>query len=131
MKKLMMIVAFAALTAGAQAQDKARMTPEQRAQMQTGRMTTELKLNTEQAAKVETINLKFAEQAEALRAEREAAREAMHKEGKGQAMRDAHEAELKGVLTEEQFAKWKAKREEMKAKQVKRRTEMRDGRRKK
>lgn len=128
MKKLMMIVALAALTAGAQAQEKVRKTPQERADAQTSRMTKELALTKEQAIKVEAINLKYAQEAEALRAEREAQREAMRKGGKGKAMHTAHEEELKAVLTAEQFAQWQAKKEELKAKHMERRTEIRDKR---
>lgn len=122
MKKLVMILALAAATVGVQAQDKDHKdhkTPQERAQLQTGRMTKELSLTTEQAAKVEAINLKYANEFEAKRADQKKEREAKRAEGK--AIRDAHDAELKAVLTPEQYTQWQAKKEAMKAKQVEKR----------
>ena len=126
MKKLL-IIALTVLTVAAQAQDtqKERKSAQERAQLQTDRMTKELGLVEDQAAKVAAINLKYAEQAEALRAERQAQMEAMRKQEKGKAMREAHEAELKGVLSAEQFKQWHAKKEEAKAKHMEKRKEMR------
>lgn len=119
MKKLVMMLALAAATVGVQAQDKDHKTPQERAQMQTGRMTKELSLTTEQAAKVEAINLKYANEFEAKRADQKKEREAVRAEGKS--IRDAHDAELKAVLTPEQYTQWQAKKEAMKAKQVEKR----------
>ncbi|MBK6832358.1 MAG: hypothetical protein IPG92_17205 [Flavobacteriales bacterium] len=126
MKKLL-IIALTVMTVAAQAQDteKDRKSPQERAQLQTDRMTKELGLVEDQAAKVAAINLKYAEQAEALRAERQAQMEAMRKQEKGKAIQEAKEAELKGVLSEEQYKQWQAKKEEAKAKHMEKRKEMR------
>jgi len=72
---------------------KERPTAEQMAQRQTERLTKELGLNETQAKKVYAINLKQAQQMAAHRAE-------MFKE------RQANAAEMKSVLSAEQFDKW-------------------------
>ncbi|MEO8591057.1 MAG: hypothetical protein ABI432_16885 [Flavobacteriales bacterium] len=129
MKKLMMIAALALLTAAgvqaqtkqqrtpaaAQAQDKPKQTPEERAKKLTARMTKDLGLSTEQATKVEALNLRYVEQAQALHTEREA-QMAAQKDGKGKEMRDAHDAELKAILTPDQYSKWMTEREAAKEK---------------
>jgi len=125
MKNLLLILAFAAVTCTAQAQEKERRSAQERAQLQTGRMTKDLGLTTMQASQVETINLKYAEQADALRAERQAAKEKAPKEGKGKALAEAKDAELKAVLTPEQYATWQVKKEAMMAKQKAKREQKR------
>jgi len=122
MKKLMMIAVLVGMTVAAQAQDKEHKTAAERAAQRTQHMTKELGLTSEQATKVESINLKYAEQAEAKRAEREADRTVARQEGKE--TRDAFDAELKTVLTAEQYAKWTAKLEERKERQDERSKQM-------
>ncbi|HPF91983.1 MAG TPA: hypothetical protein PLL57_15085 [Flavobacteriales bacterium] len=122
MKKLMMIAALAGMTVAAQAQDHQKKSPEERARVRTEHMTKELGLSPEQVAKVEAINLKYADKGAELRKEREAERAEARKEG--QEMRDAHEAEMKAVLTPDQYAKWMAKKEEMKEKRMEHRKDM-------
>jgi Spy/CpxP family protein refolding chaperone len=122
MKKLMMIAVLVGLTVAAQAQDKERKTPEERAQMRTEHMTKELGLSAEQAAKVQAINLKYADQGEELRKEREGDHAEARKDGK--AMRDAHDAEMKAVLTPEQYTKWQEKKAAIKTKHMEKRKAM-------
>ena len=122
MKKLMMIAVLAGMTVAAQAQDKVKKSPEERAKARTEHMTKELGLSPEQASKLEAINLKYADKGAELRKEREAERAEARREGKE--LRDAHEAEMKAVLTPDQFAKWMAKREEMKEKRMEHRKDM-------
>lgn len=127
MKQGMMIAAFTLLmAASAQGQERQVRTPQERAKAQTERMTRELALSPDQAAKVEAIHLKYAEQAEVMRKEREAQRAAMEKEGKGKDMRAAREADMKAVLTSEQYEKWLAQREAMKEQHMQQRKESRD-----
>ncbi len=104
-----MIVGLLVLTTAANAQEKERKSPEERAKMQTERMTKELGLSPEQAARVEALNAKYAEEAEAYRAQMEAEREKRKQEGK--ARLEAHDADLKAVLTPEQYTQWMALRE--------------------
>ncbi len=111
MKK--MIIAFALLgSLGAGAQTTAKRTPEERAKAATERMTKELGLDAQQAAKVEAINAKYAEEFSVERERYEAENQARRQEAKGR--RAAHDADLKAVLTEEQYTKWVALREERK-----------------
>ncbi|MBL7953250.1 MAG: hypothetical protein JNM62_16200 [Flavobacteriales bacterium] len=119
MKKLMMIAVLAGMTVAAQAQDKERKTPEERARMRTEHMTKDLGLSAEQATKVQAINLKYADQGEELRKEREADRAEARNDGK--ALHDAHDAEMKAVLTPEQYGKWQAKKAAMKTKRMEKR----------
>lgn len=123
MKKLMIIAVLAGLSVATQAQDKARKSPEERAKMRTEHMAKELELTPEQKAKVEAINLKYADKATELRKEREAERTEARKEGK--AMHDAHDAEMKAVLTPDQYTRWQAKKEAMKKRHMEHRKEMR------
>lgn len=126
MKKLMIIAALASMTLAAQAQEKDKKTPQERAKMRTEHMAKELGLSPEQQAKVEAINLKYADQVEAVRSEREAERTAKREAAK--AMHDAHDAEMKAVLTAEQYTKWVAKKQEAKAKHMEKRKRMREDR---
>lgn len=117
-----MAVAFFTMGA-ANAQDKVQQPPAERAKQQTERMTKELGLNVDQAAKVEAINAKYAEKAEAMRADRK--EKMAETKGKGSELNDARMAELKGVLTTEQYAKWEKNMEAMKEKRQEKRQEMR------
>jgi periplasmic protein CpxP/Spy len=126
MKKLMIVAVLASMTLAAQAQEKEKRTPQERAKARTEHMTKELALSPEQQAKVEAINLKYADQVEAMRSEREAERTAKREAAK--AMHDAHDAEMKAVLTADQYTKWVAKKQEAKAKHMEKRKQMREER---
>lgn len=107
MKKLMFSMALTALLAGtATAQDARMNAPADRARVQTERMVKDLGLSDEQKTKVEAINLKYAEKAQALRAERKA--EPGEHKGEGKELMAERENEMKSVLTPEQFEKWNA-----------------------
>lgn len=102
MKKVMIIAAL--LLAGTTfAQGPEGRDPKEMAAKRAERMATELGLNTDQRTKLEAIFLHEAEQMKAIR--------------------EKHEAEMRSVLTPEQYAAWKKKREERKAKMVERRKE--------
>lgn len=86
------------------AQDATRKThsPGERAEKRTEQMTTELGLDADQAAKLEAMNKRYAEEMRALEpteAERQAKREKMKD------IQTRRDAELKVLLTEEQYAK--------------------------
>ena len=97
--------------------DEPQKTPEQRATDRTEKMTTELGLNTAQQTKVQAANLAFT-QALAATKEEGADKDAMR--SKAKALKVQRDAELKGILTPEQFTKMeelrKAKHAEMKEK---------------
>ncbi|KAA9339076.1 hypothetical protein F0P96_00100 [Hymenobacter busanensis] len=88
-------------------------TPEQRADMQTQRLTKQLALSAEQQNQVRTIALAQANEMEAMRGQRptdDAGRQAM-----GQKMREAqarYDEQLKAVFTAEQYTKYAQLRED-------------------
>jgi periplasmic protein CpxP/Spy len=100
------IAAMLLFSASLSAQDKAKRSPEEMANVRTERLTTVLELTPEQAAKVNALHLAHAQEAEARRAQHEAKREAMRAEMK--AKRERHQANMKSILTAEQYAKWEA-----------------------
>ncbi len=100
------------LTLEAQRPQGAKLTPEEKAQKRTERMTEKLGLDKDQITKVKEINLKIAkikhEQRKNASGDKTAMREAMQK------IRIENNEELKLVLTEEQFEKFLTHEEEMK-----------------
>ena len=78
----------------------------------TQRMTTSLGLSPEQVTEVEQINQRFAKQLEQQRKQQEAMR-AAHQEAMGKIAAE-RDAELKNVLTEEQYAKHASQRQALK-----------------
>ncbi|RTQ46331.1 hypothetical protein EJV47_22675 [Hymenobacter gummosus] len=98
-------------------------TPEQRADMQTQRLTTQLGLSAEQQPKVREIFLGQANRMETLRGQGPGAdRQAMMQQMKD--ARTSADEQLKGVLSAEQFAKYQQLRED----RLERAGEMRDAR---
>jgi len=89
------------------------MNPEQRAKQQTAQMTEQLSLSEAQAGKVQEINLKYAKQAQAARENADGDWESMR--GKMTAMRQEQDKELQTIVTQEQWQKWTAFREEQRA----------------
>ena len=114
MKKLVFLATtllmFLAITVNAQQRGpRERMTPEQQATRTVERLTTELKLTDKQQADLKkwyTESFKKREEAmQKNRDNREAMRDQMKKD------REAADAELKKVLTEEQYKTYKANEE--------------------
>ncbi|WBO85202.1 hypothetical protein [Hymenobacter yonginensis] len=102
-------------------QDAAR-TPEQRAEMQTKRLTQQLALSAEQSAKVQTIALAENQELQALRGKYASAD---NRKGAGQelkAVQEKYDAQLKGVFTAEQYAKYSQMREDRQEKRKEGRT---------
>ncbi|AII50886.1 hypothetical protein [Hymenobacter sp. APR13] len=92
-------------------QDAAR-TPEQRAEMQTKRLTQQLGLSADQSAKVQTIALAENQELQALRGKYASA---ANRKGAGQelkAVQEKYDAQLKSVFTAEQYAKYTQMRED-------------------
>jgi hypothetical protein len=85
-------------------------TPEERAKRQTEMIKETTGIDAAKATKVEAILLKYAKEMATLR-EKTPDREARREPQK--VLTDKQDAELKTVLTAEQFAKWTAKIEEM------------------
>ncbi|WP_022823877.1 Spy/CpxP family protein refolding chaperone [Hymenobacter norwichensis] len=129
MKKTLVILAACLLTAvgaaSAQSTDAAPMgrgnrmgqgrggsTPEQRAEMQTKRLTSQLGLTADQTTKIQAIALAENQELATLRGKYASADS---RQGAGQemkALRDKYETQLKAVLTPEQLTKYDQLRDE-------------------
>lgn len=88
-----------------------KKSPEERAKHRTEVMTKQLGLGDEQIAKVNTINITYAR---ALGEVREMQDPEIRK-GRSKALREKRDADLKAVLTADQYTKMMALREEKKA----------------
>ena len=109
----------------ARTENRETLTPEQQAELQVKKMTLELDLNAKQQAEIKKIALEQAQKRETKKAEWKANKEAgksLSKEEKF-AMKNqmldnqiAHKAEMKKILTPEQYAKWESKQAERKDK---------------
>lgn len=121
MKKMLILLAAFTLTAGvasaqtqaatpaqgrAQRGQLANMTPEQRAEAQTKRLSASLGLNADQTEKLRTLNLTQAQKMQKLREKNAANRQ------EAKAARDQHQAQLKAILTADQYAKYDQQRTE-------------------
>lgn len=111
------------ITAPALAQQKPGKTATERATRRTEVMTRDLSLSADQQAKVQALNNQFATQVDELRpsaAERTARQE---RRQKAQQARADYDAQLKAVLTPEQYANYQAqqqkRREEHKGQRMK------------
>jgi hypothetical protein len=110
-KGMIILAAVMLWLSPARAQQKQKMTPDQRAAKITEWMKTNLKLNDEQTAKVSDINKKYASKMEDLRST------ITDKKKKMTAVKDLDkqkDSELQAVLTPDQFKSYLAKKEEMK-----------------
>ena len=106
----LVLAALAAPVAAADLDALKDTTPAERAKAQTAMMKMKLGLTEAEAAKVGTINLKYAERMEPIIKGTEGPLIRM-KSMRG--VEEAKEAELKGVLTGDQFTKFEASKEEM------------------
>ena len=92
------------------AQKKTSSTPEERAGKLTGWMKTNLQLNDDQATQVQNINLKYANKTQGLQTQ------SLSRKEKMQILKDndkAKDAELKNVLTADQYNSYQAKKDEI------------------
>lgn len=101
----MLILSF--LFVAFQAKGQYKHDPEKFAKKQTEWMKTELSLSDDQASKVSTINIDYAQKKKALKEE-------MRKQM--QSLEQDKQKELSTVLTKEQVTQYEAKKAEMKAK---------------
>lgn len=104
------------------------LSPEQQAELQVKKMALELDLNAKQQAEIKKIALENSKKREAKKAEwkknKEAGKELTKDEKfamKNQMLDEqiAHKAEMKKILTPEQFAKWEANKSDRKDKMQK------------
>lgn len=114
----------------ARTENREKLTPEQQAELQVKKMTLELDLNAKQQAEIKKIALEQAKKREAKKTEWKANKEAGKSLSKDEkfAMKNqmldnqiAHKAEMKKILTSEQYAKWESKQTERKDKMQNRR----------
>ncbi len=116
---IFMLVSLFVVSISAQEQGKRqKMTAEERATKQTEMMTKQLTLTADQQTKIQAINLKYAQQMDAnmqkAKENEVKDREAMKAQMKTQM--DAKDAEMKQVLTSDQYKQWEEKKQEMKGK---------------
>lgn len=97
--------------------------PEEMAKKQTENMKIDLGLDETQATKVGEINLKYAKKHDKLRGQGADDKNAMHENMKK--MNDARNAEMKKILTDEQYQKLLVKEEEIRNKRTHEPREMR------
>lgn len=93
-------------------QGRDNLTPEQRAEMQTQRLTKQLGLTADQTTKIQAIALAENQELATLRGKYAAADS---RQGAGQdmkALRDKYETQLKAVLTPEQLTRYNHMRDE-------------------
>src|SRR5262245_45433467 len=110
-----LLLIASAITASAQADKLKNTTPQERAKAQTLFMKSKLGLSEAQLPKVEAVNLKYAEKLDPV------IKGSAGPLVKMEAVRQANEekeAELKGILSPDQFQKYLAAKEEMREKVV-------------
>ena len=113
---VLMLISLFVISASAQRPDrKSRMTAEERASKQTEMMTKLLDLTAEQQAKIKEIHLKYSQQR--VEKKKQLGEEMKQNREKMKAQMEARNAELKQVLTPEQYEKWQEKRKEMRVEQ--------------
>ena len=116
-------------------EQRERMTPEQRNERQLKKLTADLALDAKQQEQVKQLIAERSAKAEKLREARKEQREkgtkltpeqreALRKEMTAEA--DANDAKMKGILTADQYTKWKKNQEENKDKIKDRIKERRD-----
>lgn len=93
------------------AQEKGKATPEERAAMQTEWLKTKLSLNSDQEAKISTINLKYAREMDPVLKGSDGK---FAKLKKAKAVNEKKEAEYKAVLTSDQYATYQQMKSELK-----------------
>lgn len=112
------LLMFVGITTFAQEKRGAKLTSEEKVELQVKRMTKDLALNEKQAKEVRAIVAKEVEKREAKRAEvkEQKSKKRADMKAKMQEEQAALAADMKKVLTAEQFTKWEKQREEKKAK---------------
>ncbi|MBF6640484.1 hypothetical protein IVB69_03240 [Flavobacterium sp. J49] len=124
MKKVFLaLLLFVSITTLAQEKkerkpEREKLTKEEKVDIQVKRMTKDLDLNEKQAKEVRAIVTKEVEKREAKKAEMDKKKEQVRAERLAEAKEHqaALTADMKKILTPDQFAKWEKNREEKKAK---------------
>jgi len=114
-KTLFTIISVLFISTASFAQQSARQgrqtTPEERIKRQTERMAEDLNLNDDQKVKIQTLNEKYGKKMVTIfqNSQKEARKQVKEK---SDSIRTAKDAELKEILTEEQFTKHQKLQEE-------------------
>jgi periplasmic protein CpxP/Spy len=133
-----MMVAGMTVSAQQRVEKGEQLKPEQRAELRAKEMTLALDLNERQQKDIKALYLDRAKKAEAARAQFKAAKEAGKKPTADEkfAMKSrmldeqiAMKAEMKKILTADQYAKWEQKKEHMRKSADKRRAHVQNKRR--
>lgn len=95
--------------------DRAQQSPEERAAKRTERMAQELDLNESQQQQLQALYLKQAQEMQAMRAEAKSTEDRSTLREEMKTRRAQWESELKGILSEEQYAKYEAEQQEMRS----------------
>lgn len=117
MKKLILLGASVLMMSAvsvAQPGKLGKKSPQERAEHQTERLTKELSLTPEQAAKVKAILAKRGAEMDSVRSKKMAGAQKEEVRGDKKAAREKTDAELKAILTPEQYAKFQAMMQERK-----------------
>jgi periplasmic protein CpxP/Spy len=96
--------------------DKAKKSPEERAQLRTEKMSERYELNASQKNQLQALNMRQAKEKQSMRANYKGAEDKSQMRDTMKANHAKWQAELKGILTAQQFAKYEADREEMRSK---------------
>lgn len=99
-----------AMAQGPRRGDRKNVTPEMQAQRMTDRMVKEYSLNEKQAKELQAANLEYTKQMQANREQAKADKKQKREEMKTK--RDAREAQLKKILTEDQYTAYQKKQAE-------------------
>ena len=110
-----LLLIASAITASAQLDKLKNTTPQERAKAQTIFMKSKLDLTEAQLPKVEALNLKYAEKLDPVI---KGSAGPLVKMGKFRQANEDKEAELKGILSPDQFQKYLAAKQEMREKVV-------------
>ena len=106
-----LLLAASGASAQGQALEKlAGTTPQQRAGIQTMFLKSKLGLSAEQAQKLEAINLKYAQQMQPIL---ESSERPLMKMGQVHRVEEAKDAEMRQLLSPEQYSKYQASKEEL------------------
>lgn len=128
MKKIVLSAAFALVGTFAMAQHSGKVHHKDPAQMEQRRdeklkmMQNDLNLTDAQVEKIKALHEKRMAERKAMEPQLQAERQAKHDAWK--AKNEQHKAELKQILTAEQYKKWEAKRDDEKERKDKRINDM-------
>lgn len=102
--------------------DKAKKSPEEMAQMRTERLAKKLELTASQKNQLQALNLRHVQEMKAQREGLKGTEDKAQKRAAMKASREKYHAELKGMLSAEQYAKYEVIRAEKRAKHRERKT---------